>query len=154
MKFIYKSIFKLKALKAFIRLVKNPMDLEAVFCLTNDPRVASAEKFKNAFASIREDSDSQKLLDERYSPTWPTPSELEASTTGTLASEYYHFLKTYDLFKSYKFPKPISLGNDEVDFIRARIRKTHDLWHVLTGFDTSVEGEIGLQSFYLAQLNT
>ena len=29
--------------------------------------------------------------------------------------------------------------------------ETHDLWHVVTGFDTDVAGELGLQAFYLAQ---
>ncbi len=27
----------------------------------------------------------------------------------------------------------------------------HDIWHVITGFDISEIGEIGLQAFYLAQ---
>jgi ubiquinone biosynthesis protein Coq4 len=31
------------------------------------------------------------------------------------------------------------------------MRQTHDLWHVLTGFDTSIPGEIGLQAFQAAQ---
>jgi ubiquinone biosynthesis protein COQ4 len=31
-------------------------------------------------------------------------------------------------------------------------RKTHDLWHVLTGFETDVAGELGLQAFNQAQL--
>ncbi|MBH8552614.1 winged helix-turn-helix domain-containing protein [Nostocaceae cyanobacterium CENA357] len=30
--------------------------------------------------------------------------------------------------------------------------QTHDIWHIITGFDTSEIGEIGLQAFYLAQL--
>ena len=34
-------------------------------------------------------------------------------------------------------------------FDRATI--THDIWHVVCGFDTSVEGEIGINSFYLGQ---
>jgi len=29
--------------------------------------------------------------------------------------------------------------------------KTHDIWHVVTGFDTSSTGEFALQAFYLAQ---
>lgn len=32
-----------------------------------------------------------------------------------------------------------------------RLSQTHDLRHVLTGFDTSLHGEIGLQAFYLGQ---
>ncbi len=32
-----------------------------------------------------------------------------------------------------------------------RLRQTHDVWHIMTGFDTSVPGELGLQAFMLAQ---
>jgi ubiquinone biosynthesis protein COQ4 len=32
-----------------------------------------------------------------------------------------------------------------------RAAKTHDIWHVASGFDTSAEGEVALNNFYLAQ---
>jgi ubiquinone biosynthesis protein COQ4 len=35
--------------------------------------------------------------------------------------------------------------------VRAHLYETHDFWHVMTGFDTDVAGEVGLQAFYLAQ---
>ncbi len=41
--------------------------------------------------------------------------------------------------------------NSDVSYINARIGQTHDIWHIITGFDTSELGEIGLQAFYLAQ---
>ena len=39
----------------------------------------------------------------------------------------------------------------DFDFVRAHLRETHDIWHPVTGFDTDVAGELGLQAFYLAQ---
>jgi ubiquinone biosynthesis protein COQ4 len=42
--------------------------------------------------------------------------------------------------------------NDELDFVRAHLYETHDVWHVVTGFATDVPGELGLQAFYFAQL--
>lgn len=36
-------------------------------------------------------------------------------------------------------------------FLRLRLRQTHDIWHVLAGFDTDEFGEVGLQGFYFAQ---
>ena len=33
-----------------------------------------------------------------------------------------------------------------------RLSQTHHLWHVITGSDTSVIGEISLQAFHLSQL--
>jgi ubiquinone biosynthesis protein Coq4 len=40
----------------------------------------------------------------------------------------------------------------DVRYVKTHLRETHDIWHVATGFDTDVAGEIGLQAFYLAQL--
>ena len=37
-------------------------------------------------------------------------------------------------------------------YVKTHLREIHDIWHVVTGFDTDVAGEIGLQAFYLAQL--
>lgn len=45
-------------------------------------------------------------------------------------------------------------GDSEVERYRRHLAGTHDLWHVLTDFDTDVPGEVGLQAFYLAQLDT
>jgi ubiquinone biosynthesis protein Coq4 len=43
---------------------------------------------------------------------------------------------------------------DEVTWFEMRMRQTHDIWHVLTGFSTSVADELGLQAFTAAQLNS
>lgn len=44
--------------------------------------------------------------------------------------------------------------NDDSIFVLMRLRQTHDLWHVMTGFDTSVSGELGLQAFMMAQVHS
>ncbi len=43
---------------------------------------------------------------------------------------------------------------DDQTFIMMRLRQTHDLWHVVTGFDVSVHGEIKLQAFMSAQMHS
>ena len=40
---------------------------------------------------------------------------------------------------------------DALLFFVSRIRKTHDVWHVVTGFGTDLRGELGLQGFYWGQ---
>ncbi|MBZ4397671.1 Coq4 family protein [Myxococcus sp. MISCRS1] len=40
------------------------------------------------------------------------------------------------------------------DYVRAHLLESHDIWHVLTGFDTDVAGELGVQAFSLAQVGT
>lgn len=50
--------------------------------------------------------------------------------------------------------KPILAGDahSDSDFLQVHITETHDIWHVLTGSDTSILGEIQLEAFYVAQL--
>jgi len=43
-------------------------------------------------------------------------------------------------------------AHDDHTYLRAHLYETHDLWHVATGFESDVAGEVGLQAFYLAQM--
>jgi ubiquinone biosynthesis protein COQ4 len=40
----------------------------------------------------------------------------------------------------------------DLEFLNIHITETHDLWHVVTGTNTDVLGEIQLEAFYIAQL--
>jgi ubiquinone biosynthesis protein Coq4 len=42
-------------------------------------------------------------------------------------------------------------AESDAHYVELRLSQTHDLWHIVTGFDTSVIGEIGLQAFHLPQ---
>ena len=44
-------------------------------------------------------------------------------------------------------------SDDEASYVRAHLYETHDVWHVVTGFDTDVAGELAVQAFYSAQLD-
>ncbi len=70
---------------------------------------------------------------------------------GTLAKSYAHHMISQNLQPN--FYKNIAVTNDST-YIMMRMRETHDLWHILTGFDTTVPGELGLQAFMFAQLHT
>jgi ubiquinone biosynthesis protein COQ4 len=43
------------------------------------------------------------------------------------------------------------VAESDAHYVEMRISQTHDLWHIVTGFDASFIDEIGLQAFYLAQ---
>jgi ubiquinone biosynthesis protein Coq4 len=47
---------------------------------------------------------------------------------------------------------PRRTAADDAQFLTAHLYETHDIWHVATGFDTDVAGELGLQAFYAAQM--
>jgi len=42
-------------------------------------------------------------------------------------------------------------AKSDAEYVELRLSQTHDLWHIITGFDTSTVGEIGLQAFHLPQ---
>lgn len=46
------------------------------------------------------------------------------------------------------------MHDEDLRYIAQRMRQTHDLWHVLTGYDTDVAGEIELQAFTYGQVRT
>jgi len=50
--------------------------------------------------------------------------------------------------------QPLLAGeiNDDHEFLLAHIRESHDIWHVITGSNTSIYGEIKLEAFSASQL--
>ncbi len=43
------------------------------------------------------------------------------------------------------------VAESDAHYVEMRLSQTHDLWHIVTGFNTSPIGEIGLQAFHLTQ---
>jgi ubiquinone biosynthesis protein Coq4 len=69
---------------------------------------------------------------------------------GTLGRTFAEFMRARGLD-----PKSLPRHDDwdEPSFVHAHLYETHDVWHVVTGFDTDVAGELGVQAFYSAQLD-
>ena len=42
-------------------------------------------------------------------------------------------------------------AKSDAEYVELRLSQTHDLWHIITGFGTSLADEIGLQAFHLPQ---
>ena len=42
-------------------------------------------------------------------------------------------------------------AKSDAEYVELRLSQTHDLWHIITGFSTSLVDEIGLQAFHLSQ---
>lgn len=95
---------------------------------------------------------------ERYFPKAYDIDELLKLPFHTLGFAYATHMKKYN-FKSDFFLLGRGLqGKDlsqvfksKTKYIRFRLSQTHDIWHVLTGFDTSVIGEAGIEGFYFGQ---
>ena len=70
---------------------------------------------------------------------------------GTLGREYTRFLDDNGITPD-AFEELPSVGDERAAWIMLRMRQTHDLWHVLTGYAPDVRGELLLQAFTYAQI--
>lgn len=75
---------------------------------------------------------------------------LRALPADTLGGAYARYLDDNgldpDLFQTPPGLPPV------LQTIARRIRQTHDIWHVLTGYQPDIHGELALQGFTFAQL--
>ncbi|MBX3219705.1 MAG: hypothetical protein KF795_04240 [Labilithrix sp.] len=70
---------------------------------------------------------------------------------GTLGREYTRFLDDNGISPD-AFEELPALADERAAWIMLRMRQTHDLWHVLTGYTPDVRGELLLQAFTYAQI--
>ena len=73
---------------------------------------------------------------------------LEALPETTLGGAYALFMKQRGLSAD---SLPDLETPSDIAYVIAHFYETHDLWHVVTGFDTDPAGELGVQAFLLAQ---
>lgn len=72
---------------------------------------------------------------------------LELLPSNTLGYVYANHMKQNNLK-----PLEIKPSNNDYEFLGAHISETHDIWHVITGFNTDLIGELKLEAFYVCQL--
>ena len=131
-----------------IRLIKDPNRLNEVFMMIESvrrPEIAREIARKGA-----ETPEGARALRDytRVHIDLPTLSKLPL---GTLGREFAEHMRRNKLDPSAIPSRP---ANDEVEYVEAHLYETHDIWHAVTGFNTDVPGELGLQAFYFAQLPT
>jgi len=88
------------------------------------------------------------MIEERYLQGLPNTEELSQLPKDTLGYQYFNHLDSMGYDPDYY--RKIDVKND-TDYVMMRIRQTHDIWHVITGFDTHPLGEIALKAVELAQ---
>ncbi len=69
---------------------------------------------------------------------------------GTLGREYMRFLTDNGITPDVFCDMP-EVGDERAAYLVMRLRQTHDLWHVVTGYAPNVEGEVLLQAFTFGQ---
>ena len=136
----------LEALRAMVRITLDPTNLDEVFVLA-DLSEESPQLLK-ILEEVKADPRFGVIMRERPRLGRVDQDELGQLPEGTLGERYAAFMRARGLRHENL---QLVEGESDLSFLRNHMRETHDLWHVATGFHTDVAGELGLQSFYLAQ---
>jgi len=88
------------------------------------------------------------LIRDRY-----IPSAHDLETLLTLPPDSLGYIYAAEM-KRKGFDPNLHAGmtaKSDAEYVELRLSQTHDLWHIITGFDSDLIGEIGLQAFHLPQ---
>jgi ubiquinone biosynthesis protein COQ4 len=139
------------AVRAATALARDPDDTRQVFLLAV---AIDRPALERTLQRLRRSDDGRALLAERpdISTRGVDYDALRALRPDTLGGAYARFLDARGLSPDI-FHRPPGVPI-EFAYVAQRIRQTHDVWHVLTGIDTNVPGEVMLQAFTRGQLGT
>lgn len=134
------------AFESFFNMVKAPDgDFEAIDRLSH--ALSDADSFQKIVEFLSSHPQGKQAFLERPRLGNVDLQQLHCLPKNTLGYIYADHLLRNDL-------TPLQRGevNNDYEFLGAHITETHDLWHVVTGCDTNILGEIQLEAFYVAQL--
>ncbi len=146
----------LKVLRHFGKLVEDKEDTEQVFQIIEATKGRASHR--QAWDFIRSPEGQRFLQDEVDIPTMLDDHARWAELPeGTVGRTYVAFMKREGLTaaglvaESHKWAPPESLPQDLTQWYFDRLRDTHDLFHVLTGYGRDALGEASLLGFSYAQ---
>ena len=151
------------ALPLSARVVAQASVVRTLFALIQEPsadkvlaleahltRLATDADVGKYLAAMRACPATARMLDERYLPAPYTLDDLECFVPGTLGHAYRRHMIENDLR-----PDTLALEGDTIApdddfaFTRLRMYQTHDVWHAVTGYPTTMLGEVAIVGFYL-----
>lgn len=142
-----KPITLLRAIAAYARIVRDPNQLAEVFKLSDS--LNESHISQRLVRGLRADEAVARALDARKRVLVDLPA-LSLLPRGTLGRTYAEFMRANGLVPD---ALPRLPAKDDGEFLRAHLYETHDMWHAITGFESDVAGELGLQAFYAAQID-
>ena len=143
------KVQRFKRFKSFIAVVRDPTRTDEIFKVITDPTILKPETFDVVLKKLGESPNCVELIEKRYSGSWDL-DELLKLPNDSIGYIYAKHMRDNGLDINFYPPVP---GESVEAYVQLRSRQTHDIWHILTGFDTSVPGEVGLQAFLQAQMH-
>lgn len=137
----------LTLMKGAVGLMLDPEHTESVFDiedgLRHNPVTHELLRFTVRDEGVRRMIETRHLM-----PGPPDTEVMRRLPVGTLGRAYADHLDSMGYDPDYYRRLEV---RDDIDYIMMRIRQTHDIWHVVTGFDTHALGEICVKAVELAQ---
>lgn len=140
-----------RAIRALAKVMANPDDTEQVLVFTT---YANAGTMPHRLHRFFDDPVGARLYAERRTIDSKTVDldALAALPEGTLGHAYAHFLRSRGLTPEIFDGPPAEVRDPHASYVVQRMRQTHDLWHVVTGYETDPAGEVALQAFTFGQV--
>ena len=146
----------LKALHHFRKLIENKEDTSQVFYIVE---ALNGNSFQKAFVKFANSEEGRKRLDEaRYLPPLLDNHDwLRTLPDGSLGRAYLDFMTREGLTAKGLVDEYTAsginrdYGHPEMNIYGDRLRDTHDMLHVLTGFGRDALGEASVLGFSHAQ---
>lgn len=135
---------------AMVMLGRHTHDVRYVFLIGNaqdnlSEHARAAGRLEDPFRR----SSLERMWQEKYYPPRYDIDQLLTMHPDTLGGAYARYMTAHGLRPDYYESVE---ARHRFHYLRLRVRQTHDLWHVLTGFGTDPVGEVGLQGFYFGQV--
>ncbi|UBF24610.1 ubiquinone biosynthesis protein [Kovacikia minuta CCNUW1] len=131
----------------FLALLTGDSDLDIVGEMS--ATLLPTASFNQAATYLQQDPACAALIAERY---MAPPHDLEVLLQYPQDSLGYIYAKQMKArgFRAEDLYEGMTINSD-ASYVEARLSQTHDIWHVVTGFGTTIADEIGLQAFHLPQ---
>jgi ubiquinone biosynthesis protein COQ4 len=145
-----------RAFRAARRLAEDPDDLPQVFTVIESLSGSTIDRIARRFGASER---GRRLIAARPDivPTLADREALAKLPAGSLGRAYLAFVENENISAQGirdAAATGMTMENNlpaPLDWIHARLRDTHDLWHAATGYQGDVLGEAALLGFILAQ---
>jgi ubiquinone biosynthesis protein COQ4 len=153
--FAGKNFRPVEALVALKALFENPDDTAQVFKIISALSGATRQR---VLRKLRHTPVGRRLLQEQkaLAPVLEDRERLRGLPEGSLGRAYLHFCERHGISAngliaaSEQATENDTYAWDE-RLVQARMRDAHDLWHVVTGYETDLIGEACVLAFTVAQ---
>lgn len=135
-------------LKGFVSLMRDPAQTDSVFDIEDGLRHTKAAQLAVEYAKSKPGV--AEIFAERYIAPPPDIDALQKLPKDSLGYIYAEYLTTAGFDPNFYRKAEIE---DDITYMFMRLRQTHDIWHVVTGFGADVNAELGLKAFEIAQIH-